>query len=211
MEEQESLINPSVLGKPKLSKYGVHVQSSFKVQSRHRSWDTSQVTRMSGMFYSNPDFNGDISKWDVSKVTNFQEMFRYAVSFNQDITSWDYSGRYSTYYSRNMLNGATKFHERFDCGSSNPTDSSVHRKRVGSIAPSDCSASPPPSPPPAQPSPPPPSPPPFDPVTATTSYNFQTLVSQCLEDDPVYGMCHTSIWANASVGRFRSDEYERCF
>ena len=107
------------------------------------SWDTSQVTRMSGMFYSNPDFNGDISKWDVSKVTNFQEMFRYAVSFNQDITSWDYSGRYSTYYSRNMLDRATKFHERFDCGSSNPTDSSSCTVRSEWSAPSPPPTAPP--------------------------------------------------------------------
>merc|ERR1712224_76940 len=118
------------------------------------------------------------------------------MGFNQDITSWDYSGRYSTYYSRNMLDRATKFHERFDCGSSNPTDSSSCTVRSEWSAPSPPPTAPPlppPSPPPAQPSPPPPSPPPIVPITATTWYNFQTLVRQCLDEDSVYGMCHTSI------------------
>ena len=59
------------------------------------SWDTSNVTNMSGMFYLEGDngmaFNQDISNWDVSSVTNMSSMFVRARSFNQDIGSWDVS------------------------------------------------------------------------------------------------------------------------
>ena len=55
------------------------------------NWDVSQVTDMSGAFYSNDDFNVDISNWDVSGVTNMQFMFLGAGTFNQPIGDWDVS------------------------------------------------------------------------------------------------------------------------
>src|SRR5690625_308531 len=51
------------------------------------SWDVSNVTNMSGMFYDS-SFNQDISKWDVSNVTDMTEMFRNS-SFNNDIGGWE--------------------------------------------------------------------------------------------------------------------------
>ena len=36
-----------------------------------KNWDTSNVTDMQVMFYSQPDFNQEIGLWDVSNVTNF--------------------------------------------------------------------------------------------------------------------------------------------
>ncbi|MBL31037.1 MAG: hypothetical protein CMC81_07365 [Flavobacteriaceae bacterium] len=67
------------------------------------SWDTSNVTNMSNMFYfyredcsendlskPSPAFNQDIGNWDTSKVTNMEGMFVGSV-FNQDISSWDTS------------------------------------------------------------------------------------------------------------------------
>jgi surface protein len=36
-----------------------------------KNWDTSNVTDMQIMFYSQPDFNQEIGLWNVSNVTNF--------------------------------------------------------------------------------------------------------------------------------------------
>jgi len=36
-----------------------------------KNWDTSNVTTMQTMFYSQPDFNQEIGLWNVSNVTNF--------------------------------------------------------------------------------------------------------------------------------------------
>ena len=52
------------------------------------SWDTSNVTDMSGMFdNANSNFNQDIGSWDVSNVENMTFMF-YDGVFNKDIGSW---------------------------------------------------------------------------------------------------------------------------
>ena len=60
------------------------------------SWDTSNVTDMSGMFHGVSVFNQDIGRWDVSKVTNMSYMFGSSdggftgvVAFNQDLGDWD--------------------------------------------------------------------------------------------------------------------------
>jgi surface protein len=55
------------------------------------SWDISNVTDMSLMFYMASAFNQDISKWDVSSTTNLWSMFADATSFNQSIGDWDVS------------------------------------------------------------------------------------------------------------------------
>ena len=55
------------------------------------SWDLSNVTNTSHMFYLTDGFNQDISFWNVSNVTNMNSMFSGAKSFNQDINSWDVS------------------------------------------------------------------------------------------------------------------------
>lgn len=55
------------------------------------SWDVSQVTNMSEMFFQAPFFDADIRFWDVSQVTNMYRMFSNAYSFRQDINGWDVS------------------------------------------------------------------------------------------------------------------------
>ena len=53
------------------------------------TWDTSNVTDMSGMFYRCEKFNQNISAWDVSSVKNMRSMFYACENFNQPIGDWD--------------------------------------------------------------------------------------------------------------------------
>ena len=45
------------------------------------SWNTSQVTRMDGMFYNAAAFNGDVSAWNTAKVTDAASMFNGATAW----------------------------------------------------------------------------------------------------------------------------------
>ena len=54
------------------------------------SWDVSQVTDMSEMFYDTA-FNRDLINWDVSSVVNMRSMFAHCKYFNKDIGDWDVS------------------------------------------------------------------------------------------------------------------------
>lgn len=62
------------------------------------TWDVSNVTDMSYMFYVDfnvdppySSFNADLSVWDVSNVTDMSHMFECARVFNADIGVWDVS------------------------------------------------------------------------------------------------------------------------
>ncbi len=53
------------------------------------NWDVSNVIDMSYMF-SRSTFNQNINNWNTSRVTNMQDMFYYS-NFNQDIAKWNTS------------------------------------------------------------------------------------------------------------------------
>ena len=55
------------------------------------TWDTSEVTDFSFLFYQKYDFNEDLSHWDVSNVTNMSYMSFNGIAFNSDISNWDVS------------------------------------------------------------------------------------------------------------------------
>lgn len=61
--------------------------------SNINSWDTSNVTNMSGMFNGCQNFNDNIGSWDVSNVTNMEQMFESNYVFNNggspSITNWN--------------------------------------------------------------------------------------------------------------------------
>ena len=68
------------------------------------SWDTSNVTNMSRMFYNietSHEFNQNIGLWNTSNVTDMSFMFRGANQFNNDndprIDTWDVSKVTSMY------------------------------------------------------------------------------------------------------------------
>ncbi|MAV42159.1 MAG: hypothetical protein CMC32_01575, partial [Flavobacteriaceae bacterium] len=54
-------------------------------------WDTSNVTKMNGMFRESTSFNQEIGNWDTSNVTDMYAMFALATSFNEDIGNWNTS------------------------------------------------------------------------------------------------------------------------
>ena len=71
-------------------------------------WDVSSVTDMSWMFYGSEAFNSNISSWNVSQVIAMNSMFTSAKSFNSDISNWDVS---SVTNMNAMLNTATSFNQ----------------------------------------------------------------------------------------------------
>jgi len=72
------------------------------------SWDTSNVTNMTFMFYLAQNFNLPINSWNTSNVTHMSNMFQYAYKFNQDIGSWNTSKVTSMSY---MFINAYKFNK----------------------------------------------------------------------------------------------------
>ena len=52
--------------------------------------DVSKITDMYKLF-ALTNFNGNISSWDVSNVTDMSYMFYMCNKFNQDISTWDIS------------------------------------------------------------------------------------------------------------------------
>ena len=53
------------------------------------SWNVSNVTNMSYMFYGATSFNQDIGSWNVSNVSLMSYMFQNTSNFNQDISGWN--------------------------------------------------------------------------------------------------------------------------
>jgi len=86
------------------------VEWSLKFVFNHPidSWDTSNVTNMSSMFYSSRAFNQPLSSWDTSKVTNMSNMFNNAVAFNQPLNSWNTANVTDM---QQMFNSASAFNQ----------------------------------------------------------------------------------------------------
>ena len=55
------------------------------------SWDVSEVTDLSYLFFEQAGFNEDLSRWDVSNVVNMGGMLARATSYNGDLSSWNVS------------------------------------------------------------------------------------------------------------------------
>ena len=94
---------------------GIHTAVNAWCEGRHAaklqhgpiaSWNTSEITNMSYLFFRKADFNGDISRWDVSNVESLSSTFYEATSFNGDLSRWNVSNvvdMHETFY------GATSF------------------------------------------------------------------------------------------------------
>jgi surface protein len=71
------------------------------------SWDTANVTNMSGTFKITP-FNQPIDSWNTAKVRNMAFMFNASNVFNQVIGSWNTSNVSDMNY---MFSNSTKFNQ----------------------------------------------------------------------------------------------------
>ena len=79
-------------------------------------WEVGQVKYMDGMFAGATSFNGDLSRWNVGRVTYMEYMFHSATSFNGDLSRWDV-GQVKSMHT--MFAGATSFNgdlSRWDVG-----------------------------------------------------------------------------------------------
>jgi surface protein len=54
-------------------------------------WNVSNVKNMNGMFQNNSQFDKDIGSWNTSTVTSMESMFQNASLFNQYIGGWNVS------------------------------------------------------------------------------------------------------------------------
>ena len=73
--------------------------SSFN-DSNITTWDTSNITDMSYMFYNCSKFNQNISEWNVGNVVNMANLFNGAILFDQNLGNWNIS---------NVLNMSSMF------------------------------------------------------------------------------------------------------
>lgn len=82
------------LSRPGISLAGMFENSNFNgsLFASMETWDTSQVSSMYRMFYSNTVFNQPIGSWNTSNLKNTSLMFYLCSSFNQPIGAWDVSG-----------------------------------------------------------------------------------------------------------------------
>jgi len=71
------------------------------------SWDTSNITNISGAFFGTDTFNQSINNWDVSNTTSFADLFCNATAFNQPLNNWDTSNvtsLWNTFYNATAFN-----------------------------------------------------------------------------------------------------------
>jgi hypothetical protein len=80
-----------VFTKLKINARGIHFYLNELTKKFINSWDVSNLTDLSDLFYNiNIEYlnNADLSHWDVSNVKYMTRMFGYS-SFNGNISSWD--------------------------------------------------------------------------------------------------------------------------
>lgn len=65
--------------------------SSTGINQPINNWDVSNITSMSGIFFTATNFNQPLDNWDVSNVTDMSYMFTAASAFNQPLNNWNVS------------------------------------------------------------------------------------------------------------------------
>ena len=55
------------------------------------NWDVSEMTKLTGLFSYNYDFNENLTHLDTSNVICMSQMFKEAYKFDSDISQWDTS------------------------------------------------------------------------------------------------------------------------
>ena len=159
--------------------------TNFDVMS---NWDTSLVTNMSSAFENKANFNGDISRWDTSnvifmdklflnasafnkplafwktgKVLTMERMFEGASAFDRDVTFLDSS---SVTNMDGMFTNANSFLAKFKCESlvNGPPSSCICSREFDCCVGKVCELE-------------------------LDDTNLMNSVSECLLEDPIYGLC----------------------
>jgi surface protein len=81
---------------------------AFNTYGEINTWNTSEITNMSKLFYDKQLFNDDINNWDVSSVTNMTYMFQNAYVFDRELNNWNVSNVTNMSY---MFYGAKSFNK----------------------------------------------------------------------------------------------------
>ncbi|WP_171047978.1 BspA family leucine-rich repeat surface protein [Pedobacter xixiisoli] len=94
--------------------------TSLNSPSNINSWNTANVSDMSGMFYGATVFNQSLNNWNVSNVSLMNLMFRNASAFNQNIGNWN---TISVTNMANMFQNAVAFNQNIgNWNTANVTD-----------------------------------------------------------------------------------------
>ena len=159
--------------------------TSFDIMS---NWDTSLVTNMGSAFENKVEFNGDISRWDTSNVVFMDKLFLNAASFNKPLTFWSatkvltmermFEG--ASAFDRDvtflvtssdtnmdgMFTNANSFLAKFKCESmiSGPPSSCMCSRELDCCVGQACRLE-------------------------LDDMNLMDAVSECLLEDPIYGLC----------------------
>lgn len=74
---------------PKTTNYSnMFAMAYYAIAPNIETWDMSEATNLSYMFYSNAYFNADLSQWNVGNVSNMAWMFYGASAFISDLSQW---------------------------------------------------------------------------------------------------------------------------
>ena len=154
-------------------------------------WDTSNVVFMDKLFLNASVFNKPLAFWKTTKVLTMERMFEGASAFDRDVTFLDSRLVIPTWME--CFTNANSFLAKFKCESliNGPPSSCMCSREFDCCVGQACELE-------------------------LDDMNLMDAVSECLLEDPIYGLCErfgsrTKAGNNARLGRWSSYEHAKCF